>query len=107
MDTETAAVFTQAGVRLRQFIPVCDPDVVLNAITDSNTLARQWLNPSRKPNSIVVVGAYWNSSTFQQLILSPWISGLKSLDEEEGLFFIEKKSPSSLREIKDYINAPL
>lgn len=107
MDTETAAVFTQAGVRLRQFIPVCDPDVVLNAITDSNTLARQWLNPSRKQNSIVVGGAYWNSSTFQQLILSPWISGLKSLDEEEGLFFIEKKSLSSLREIKDYINEPL
>jgi dCMP deaminase len=32
MDTETAAVFNQAGVRLRQFIPVCSPGAVLDIL---------------------------------------------------------------------------
>lgn len=30
MDTETAAVFKQAGVQLRQFIPVCDPATTID-----------------------------------------------------------------------------
>jgi dCMP deaminase len=33
MDTETAAVFKEAGVRLRQFIPVCQLDAVHNGCT--------------------------------------------------------------------------
>lgn len=32
MDTETAAVFNQAGVRLRQFIPVCEINIMLDSL---------------------------------------------------------------------------
>jgi len=48
MDTETAAVFTEAGVRLRQFIPVSDPIIDSVYQLSNNSLACQWADPLRE-----------------------------------------------------------
>jgi len=54
MDTETAAVFAEAGVRLRQFIPVSHPRRA-NSLTFADiVLARQWAHPSPEANVALI-----------------------------------------------------
>jgi len=53
MDTETAAVFAEAGVRLRQFIPVSLENSVITKETNINA-ACQWVDPFGETESLLI-----------------------------------------------------
>lgn len=54
MDTETAAVFKQAGVKLRQFIPVCLLGPLVDILLTRISIARKRVDPFRKTVTICI-----------------------------------------------------
>jgi len=77
MDTDTAAVFKQAGVRLRQFIPVRTLLSAFYCYSADLVIARQWVNTFGKavlvliiePNKIPDNSQFYNCSVLIEFII--------------------------------------